>query len=265
MQIPSPPFLARLPSFGFSLVEIAVVLVIIAVLTTIIAVPLTAQLDQQRVVETTKQLEGIKEAIHGFAVANGRLPCPAIATSTSTGIEAFTGAACTTNYGFVPAATLGLAPVDARGFSIDAWGIPQNRIRYAVANVSIVAGTPAICTATTPNALTTAGSMRTATMDCLSNTAMLTVTSTTVANAAAGCTPIFLTTKAPFVLLSLGKNAATGGMGADEAANLQANATTFVSHLPTATTSCAGEFDDIVTWGNLNTLFSRMVQAGKLP
>ena len=27
----------------------------------------------------------------------------------------------------------------------------------------------------------------------------------------------------------------------------------------------AGKFDDIVTWASLNTLFARMVQAGKLP
>ena len=57
----------------------------------------------------------------------------------------------------------------------------------------------------------------------------------------------------------------TGGTGADEAQNVTKDATTFVSRAPTASDNCAGEFDDIVTWGSLNTLFARMVQAGKLP
>ncbi len=51
---------------------------------------------------------------------------------------------------------------------------------------------------------------------------------------------------------------------ADEAHNVDADAY-FVSHTPTQAASASGEFDDIVTWGSLNTLFARMVQAGKLP
>jgi hypothetical protein len=39
----------------------------------------------------------------------------------------------------------------------------------------------------------------------------------------------------------------------------------FVSRTPSVSTATGGEFDDIVTWGSLNTLFARMVQAGKLP
>ena len=62
---------------GFSLVEIAVVLVIISVLLTIAVVPIAAQIEQRRTEETLRQLETIKEALLGFAIANGRLPCPA--------------------------------------------------------------------------------------------------------------------------------------------------------------------------------------------
>jgi hypothetical protein len=112
--------------------------------------------------------------------------------------------------------------------------------------------------------------MKTVTMGCLSDPAaavnLLTVVTTTISNAAAGCSPSNLTTKAPFVVFSIGKNASTtGGSGADEAQNVTTSATTFVSHTPTPSGNCAGEFDDIVTWGSLNTLFARMVQAGKLP
>lgn len=266
---------------GFSLVEIAVVLVIISVLMAVIAVPLATQVEQRRFEETSKQLEQTKEAVIGFATAKGRLPCPA--TATSQGQESFcTSAAgaciattteqshgrCVTNAGYLPAVTLGLGPVDSSGFAVDAWGTTQNRIRYAVAPTSITAGVPAACTNTVANVFTSGTGMRTATMSCLSDNALtlLTVcgvTPTGPAGAASGCaTP--LSTKAPFVLISLGKNAPAGGTGIDESHNLDGDSY-FVSHTPTPDGSAAGEFDDIVTWGSLNTLFARMVQGGKLP
>jgi len=259
-------------SLGFSLIEIAVVLVILAILVTAVGIPLAAQLDQQRTIETQKQLESIKEAIFGFAMANGRLPCPAALAGTS-GVEDGTPSTgvCNTYSGFVPAATLGLSPLDSSGLLVDGWGLTQNRIRYAVRDIDIVAATvtavPAC--ALSAKALTRTDGIKTATMSCLANANaavnLLTVTSTTITNAGAGCTPANLSLKAPFVIFSLGKNAAAGGTGPDEAQNVLAAATTFVSHTPTPAGHCAGEFDDIVTWGSLNTLFARMVQAGRLP
>jgi prepilin-type N-terminal cleavage/methylation domain-containing protein len=260
---------------GFSLVEIAVVLVIIAILATAIGVPLASQLDQQKTKDTEKQLELIKEAIYGFAMANGRLPCPASATSY--GEEAFAGSGsaadgdCSSTSGWVPAATLGLTPVDSNGFMQDGWadGTTARRLRYAVSKVKYEPGAPAPtgCPATLTYPLTKTNGIKGATMGCLSDAAvnLLTVVTTTINNVPAGCTPSNLTTKAPFVIFSLGKNGTTGGTGADEAKNVATNATTFVSHTPTPSGNCAGEFDDIVTWGSLNTLFARMVQAGKLP
>ena len=261
---------------GFSLVEIAVVLVILSVLIAIVAMPLAAQIEQQRTTETNKQLETIKEALIGFAIASGRLPCPA--TTASNGAEAFvpvTGTAANGNcqqfVGFVPAATLGLSPVDSNGFALDAWGLQQNRIRYGVSSRTVTAGTPAACTTTVSNPiLTSTNGMRNATMSCLADpalAALLTICSTTptgAAGAATACSAA-LTNKAPFVLLSLGKNALSGGTGTDEAHNVDPTDFYFVSHTPTQAGSASGEFDDIVTWGSLNTLFARMVQAGKLP
>lgn len=266
---------------GFSLVEIAIVLVIISVLIAIVAVPLATQVEQRRGEETLKQLEQIKEAIIGYAIANGRLPCPAVATGNEEFVPVTGNAAngnCLRMFGFVPAVTLGLSGLDANGFIVDAWGLQQNRIRYAVADVDFTPpGTPAVpaCPVGFNNALTSTNGMRTATMACLADTSvalnMLTICPTTP-NGGAGtpnnpssvtsCTAP-LTSKAPFVVYSLGKNAATGGAG-DEAYNLDADAY-FVSHTPTPAGSAAGEFDDLVTWGSINTLFARMVQAGKLP
>ena len=266
---------------GFSLVEIAVVLVILSVLIAIVAVPLATQMEQRRTEATIKQLEVIKEALIGFATAKGRLPCPA--TLNSAGQESFctmasgactpitteqTHGRCESNTAFLPAVTLGISPVDSSGFALDAWELQQNRIRYAVANTTIVAGTPPACTIGAANVFTSANGMRTATMTCLADNAVTLLTvcgvkPTGTAGAASGCT-VPLATKAPFVLFSLGKNAPTGGTGADEAHNVDTDSY-FVSHTPTQATSTSGEFDDIVTWGSLNTLFARMVQAGKLP
>lgn len=261
----------KFQDYGFSLVEIAVVLVILAILITAIGVPLGTQLDQQRAVDTQKQLENIKEAIYGFAMANGRLPCPA---TVAGGAEApVGGGVCTTDSGFVPGATLGLSGLDSAGFVVDGWrdGLDARRIRYAVRSVSTTIGVPAQCTSTLTQVLTTADRMRTATMDCLSQAAvaMLTVNTTIITGVPpfpGVCTPSALNTKAPFVIFSLGKNGRTSAiLPEDEATNLVANAVTFISNTPTVAASCAGEFDDIVTWGSLNTLFARMVQAGKLP
>jgi prepilin-type N-terminal cleavage/methylation domain-containing protein len=258
-------------SRGFSLIEIAVVLVIISVLIGIVAIPLATQVEQQRITDTNKQLEAIKEAIIGYALANGRFPCAS--RSSDNGVESVISASagtCNAYVGYVPAVTLGLSPVDSSGFAVDGWGLTQNRILYAVANLSITAGTPTTCTSSVSNVLTKTDGMKTATMTCLADTStsvnMLTVcavTPTGAAGAATGCTSA-LTTKAPFILLSLGKNAPTGGTGTDEAHNIDTDSY-FVSHTRTDSSSASGEFDDLVAWPSLNTIFARMVQAGKLP
>ena len=274
--------LLRSRQSGFSLVEIAVVLVIIAILVTAVGVPLAAQLDQQRTVETQKQLANISEALYGFAMTNGRLPCPAkdgdqleSYSPTPVGSEAFaaggsaSNGSCATFSGWLPSVTLGLAPTDSSGFALDGWGLRQNRIRYAVRSLTISINSS--CATATSNPLTTTDGIKATTMNCLGDSTsnpsnpLLRVVSTTVTNISAGCSPTTLTLKAPFVVFSVGKNASSGGTGADEAQNINGAATTFVSHTPTSAGSCAGEFDDIVTWGSLNTLFARMVQAGKLP
>ncbi len=53
------------------------VLMIVGLLLGGLIVPLSAQMDQRRATETQKTLEEIKEALTGYAVINGQLPCPA--------------------------------------------------------------------------------------------------------------------------------------------------------------------------------------------
>src|SRR5665647_1087323 len=65
---------------GFTLIEMAMVLMIVGLLLGGMLVPLSAQMDQRNVSDTQKTLSEIKEAIVGFTLANGRLPCPATAS-----------------------------------------------------------------------------------------------------------------------------------------------------------------------------------------
>ncbi len=264
---------------GFSLIELAIVLVVIAVLLATLAVPLSAQVEQRRREETIRQLDTIKEAINGFAISRGRLPCPS--RLADNGIESLdpvggeTVGSCLAYNGYLPAVTLGLSPVDSNGFAIDAWGGNTNRIRYAVKDVNVTLPLPTDCLATTKHAFTAKGGMRQLSMPCLAaynddtmSKTLLTVCSSTPAAAQPFCKTSKLTVSAPFVLISNGKNAPTGGVvGTDEAWNA-ANAgdgTVFVSRAPSTAGAPGGEFDDIVVWGSLNTLFARMVAAGQLP
>src|SRR5260221_10384593 len=118
--------MAALASAGFTLVEPAVALAIIGLLLGMLIVPLGTQVDQQRIGDTQRQLDLIREAVIGFAVANGRLPCPATPTTPNTtagaGTENRVGTACGIVEGVLPWATLGLPETDS-------W---NNRFTYRV-------------------------------------------------------------------------------------------------------------------------------------
>jgi prepilin-type N-terminal cleavage/methylation domain-containing protein len=240
---------------GFTLVEMAMVLLIVALLLGGMLVPLSAQMEQRNVSETQKALSEIKEAIIGYAIVNGRLPCPA--SSTSNGVENPMGGGNCSNFnnGFVPAATLGLTPVDNQGYAIDAW---NNRILYAVTSWS----------STTPPVnyvFTTASGMSAVGISNLSPNLLVCSTATGISGSScASGAALTSSPGVPVVIFSTGKNGAYGGTGTDEAANLDGN-NTFVSHTPAPRSSANGEFDDIVVWISPNVLLNRMVAAGKLP
>lgn len=243
----------RANQHGFSLIELAIVLLIVTLLLGGLLVPLTAQIDQQRSKETQKTLAELKEVLIGFAIVNGRLPCPA--SSTSTGLESPVGGGTCTNFfnGFVPAATLGMSPVNAQGFLLDGW---NNPIRYAVSNATIGLAT---------NAFTTFNGMKTATINSLVGANLLYIcTSASVITATSCGTATKLADNAPALVFSLGKNGNAVGAGSDEAANANGDKV-FVSHDQSPVGATNGEFDDIVTWLSSGILINRMIVAGQLP
>ncbi|GJI97122.1 prepilin-type N-terminal cleavage/methylation domain-containing protein [Duganella caerulea] len=227
---------------GFTLVEIAIVLVIVGLMIGGLLTPLSMQLEQRKITETQKTMEDAREALTGFALRNGYLPCPAI--SASNGLEARDGNRCAGDRrsGYLPWATLGLG-------KLDGW---NHLFRYSVTPAFSDSG--ALFTLRTPRDITVA--TRDATGQLV---------------AATGVNDI------PAVIVSHGKNGygasnELGGLIANTATNnsderINAGSDTqFVSRYATDTaTAPGGPFDDIVVWLSPNILYNRMVAAQKLP
>jgi prepilin-type N-terminal cleavage/methylation domain-containing protein len=96
-------------SAGFTLVEMAVVLLILGLLLAGLLMPLSAQMDTRKEEDTRKLLEQAKDALIGYALANsGRLPRCA-STTAGTVDPACAGE------GYLPWQALGLAQTDAWG------------------------------------------------------------------------------------------------------------------------------------------------------
>ncbi|UGQ48358.1 prepilin-type N-terminal cleavage/methylation domain-containing protein [Massilia endophytica] len=228
---------------GFTLVEISIVLVIVGLLVGGLITPLGVQLEQRRAADTRKAMEEAREALAGFAVRNGYLPCPAI--SASNGLEDRSGERCTNErrIGFLPWATLGVQ-------RLDAWG---RLYLYSV--------TPAFSDSAVVFRLNTPRDITIATRD-----------------APGALVQASADNDIPAVILSHGRNGygaygdtglrvADAGQGnIDEKANLAPLGTAFISRDPSDSgRTPGGAYDDIVVWLSPNILYNRMVAAGRLP
>ena len=243
---------------GFTLVEMAIVLVILGFVLGALLLPLRAQREQAAQIQTSNTLDNAKQALLGFAQSKGRLPCPA--TAISNGLEApLVGGNCTSQLGYLPSTTLGIQPTDTNGFALDAW---NNRIMYAVAQNS--AGGLATSDYTTSNDMNIVG---------IANlTSELRVCSTSTGVTAVACSggapeANYLINNAVVVIYSLGPTGALVSGGADENSNPVvpvAIKTVFISHDITATGAPNGEFDHMVTWISPYVLYNAMIQAGQL-
>ena len=264
---------------GFTLVEMAIVLVILGFILAALLLPLRVQRELVFQSQTLTTLESAKRALLGFAQSQGRLPCPA--TAASNGMEQpLGGGACTQQVGFLPAATLGITPVDGNGFAIDGW---NSRIRYAVTqNSSVLIVNPATADFTSniaDNPLTPlvneADGMNVVGIANL--TPNLRVCNSSAGVTAAACSVIppaevnYASNNAVAVIYSLGVTGALAIGGADETANLNdadANGIiddgVFVSHDIRGAGAVGGEFDHLVVWVSPFVLYNAMIQAGQL-
>ena len=102
---------------GFSLIELAVVLVIIGLLVGGGIAALDTTQTQARRSEQQRTLAHVREALYGFAMSEGRLPCPDDPAAPD-GLEDASGspATCDRGRGVLPWADLGVGRRDAWGF-----------------------------------------------------------------------------------------------------------------------------------------------------
>lgn len=233
---------------GFTLTELAIVMVIMALLIGGMMLPLSAQQDIRNNAETTRQLDEIREALLGFAITKGYFPCPAKSVSDGTedrnaGSEKCTGSK---RYGLLPWVTLGLKPSDS-------WG---HLFIYSV-TPEFSHGKPA-----ERFTMTESPDITIKTRDSAGNLE-------NISNANDIPVVILLTGKNGYLSWTLdqaAQNADSAGANGDEDTNASsADGKTFISRTPTGPGAATGEFDDLVTWISPNVLFNRMVAAGKLP
>ena len=216
---------------GFTLVEMAIVLTIVGVLLAGLLPTISSQIEQARRNETRKQMAEIQQALMGYAIINGRLPCPTTTADPANANYGMETSPCTvapTAEGILPWKTLGVAETDAwgsrRSNASDPWpGLGYWRYRVD-RNFS----------SATPFTLNTGFTDSLSVVDNSGNT----LTSTTERPIA--------------VVFSTGPN-----IKADlENLNFDGK---YQSDVPSPT------FDDILIWISRPQLFNRMVAAGKLP
>jgi type II secretory pathway pseudopilin PulG len=277
---------------GSTLMELAVVFTIVGLLLGSLMYTLSAQVESRNIDDTRRRMEMARELLLSYAIANGRLPCPAryaSSASHSAGLESFCTAAATTTTstcsgsetttvqshgtcsnhydGFLPAASIGYAPIDASGFALDAWG---NRIRYAVSRVNNNCSgvvTPPVGGHTTM--FTSKSLLQLYGISCQPNDLIVCKSgsgiSTTDCGTPSAPNQVMAVGLVAGIVFSTGKNAnAGGGTGTDEAPNLDGNRV-FVFHPPTPSTFANGEFDDQFTWITIGELYGRLIGAGQLP
>jgi prepilin-type N-terminal cleavage/methylation domain-containing protein len=243
---------------GFTLIELAIVLVIIGVLIGSFIGTFAQRIENARIAETEDELEEIKTALIGYAYANRYLPCPdcfsagtcAGGGTVGNGVEDRNGGVCRSgnNVGTLPWVTLGLA-------SGDAWG---TRYRYWVDSnyVDDTTGGGNFFTLTSGNV----GGQ--------------------IDERAPDDTIDDLADNIVAVVISNGKNAyggiSTSGVAKeavpvaniDELDNLDNDANNdFISRPPSDVNAATvgGEFDDILIWIPVFELKAKMVEADRLP
>jgi type II secretory pathway pseudopilin PulG len=214
----------------------AIVLAIVALLMAGLLPALSGQIEQSRRTETRKLLDEIQQALIGYAIINGRLPCPTTTTDPANANYGLADASCLTPTaeGYLPWKTLSVAETDAWGTNRTTAGAQWlGYWRYRV-EPSFASGVPFTLSTTSNTTL---------------DLQVRDSSNNRLTKSGATDTPVA-------VVFSTGPNLAADGENASFETTTNA---TYQSDVPNP------NFDDITIWISRPILFSRMVAAGKLP
>lgn len=215
---------------GYSLIELAIALGIVGLLASTLLIGLAAQREAADYRAAQRQLDDAGEALLGFAITYGRLPCPARPGLVS-GQDGAGIADCPAGeHGVLPWVTLGLPETDP-------WG--RRLTYYAQADFTT---------------LPTAGALAGFELGTAGKGKVLDAAGKETAQEL----PAIIVSHGPHgsgAYLADGRQLAASG---EEAENADADPI-FVAHPPST------EFDDLVTWVVPGVLKARLVAVGRLP
>ncbi len=224
---------------GFSLIEMAIVLVILGLLLGGLILPLSSQHEVAQRQATERQLQEIRNAIIGFVQANNRFPCPAALNGNGTENRSGTPLICNTPNGFLPFQALGMEGTFLNGNIVDAW---QQPFRYRVTNP---AGANWIYTRSLTPFPTQLANLR-------------------ICSDSACAANQVIATEIVAVVFSTGRDGADvpASVSPDQLENLNAN-NDFVMRPKTGDDRTNFEFDDILVWISRSTLTYELGRTGQ--
>ncbi len=260
---------------GFSLIEIAVIMLILSVLLTSAVMSFSALHETGNITQAKKKLSEIEEALYGFAAAQGKLPCPTFPGAGGVENAMPPSMNCNDNLnlnsyiGFVPAKTLGIkGAVNCDGLLIDPWG---RAYRYSVSNSnSNVSG------ANTFADFVVAGDIKNEGMGNVAiNGDGYRVCNNTLVNCTTAPATSISSDNAVAIVLSMGKPRANSAIENENAGEITiasscgltaydlGNDRRYISS--TRIEQAGSQFDDIIIWISPNILFKKMLDARQLP
>lgn len=282
---------------GFTLVEVAIVLLIVAILLGYSVAMFPVQQDLKKYRKLDRDMDDIVAHLIGFAQVNGRLPCPdTIGDINGTGagipdgledwddvidnVDTVGGTApadgiidsCKGFFGFLPAGTLGLTgAIDTSGRLLDPWGEPY---LYHVSNIDFnsVGGlggtdgdidTLAGADLVSPNGIGEEG-LSFVSPNLSICTDSNNVTATDVVCDGSGTS---IVTNAAAVIISTGKDIGqiASNIQDENQDDFDDGTNDLVYTFSTRSDVAGAEYDDGVRWISPNVLYSKMIEAGQLP
>lgn len=241
---------------GFTLVEMALVLLIIGLLTKTAVGPLAGVMEHRKRTQAEQTLLMIRESIFAHVVAYGAIPCPLIASASGAysmsnqiaQLANVSDKSCEVASGFIPAHGLRLAgAVSSSGALLDPWG---REYRYAVSlEKDKRKGSAEIPYWITPGEAAVVG-----VGDLTADLVLCNASSGANCNGRA-----IRSDQIVFVILSAGGDASAEGLQSE---NLDNDNYFTVTDESVVTGS---QYDDIVAWGSAADVMYWMLRMGWLP